>query len=202
MFVAALLVCAPLTRSNADEEALNAEEVLRNFELLEKGQVIEQNGKRYESLKDFAQALEGMTIHGSGSVVSLVSNPKRAKVTILSVRRGRNLDHRQGHGEVCRHAGPWYMEEPPPGSRPVLLGWGGRVHAAVTIPHRSYRIQAASAKGRVSDGPAFLYPAMQSVALCLWQPSRVHLWHPFSPLPTTARQPPRPARTGRAPETQ
>jgi len=48
-----------------------------------------------------------------------------------SVRRGRNLDHRQGHGKACRHAGPWYMEELPHGSWPVLLGWGGRVHAPV-----------------------------------------------------------------------
>ncbi len=66
------------------DETLNAEEVLRNFELLEKGLMIEQNGKRYESLKDFAQALEGMTIHGSGPVVSVISNPKRAKVAMLS----------------------------------------------------------------------------------------------------------------------
>ncbi len=82
--IAVLFLCAPAAWSETGNATVNADDVLGNFALLEKGQTIEYGGRRIDSVNDFEDALDGLTITGSGSVVGVISNPKRAKVTILS----------------------------------------------------------------------------------------------------------------------
>lgn len=82
--IAVLCLCAPAAWCETNNATVNAEDVLGNFALLEKGQTIEYGGRPMDSVNDFEDALKGLTITGTGSVVGVISNPKRAKVTILS----------------------------------------------------------------------------------------------------------------------